>query len=421
MKVDIKDLPKSQKEINVEISVEELQKYYGQASERISKEIKVKGFRTGKIPTDVVKKTVGEAAIMEEAAQIAVRKTFLEILFDKKIDAIGNPDIQITQIAAGNPLKYKAVVYIMPEVKLGEYKGLKSDKKEVKIDKKEIQEVLKQLQKSRTKFVAGKDPVEKGNRVEVDFSAFQNGKMIENGEGKKYPLVVGDGAFIPDFEKELIGMTENEEKKFTVKMPANYHKKELAGQELECQVKVNSIQKSEVPVIDDKFAQELGQKVNTLAELEKDIEKQLLDKKKQEEDERLKMDLIKQVVSKSKMDIPQVLIDSELTKMLEEYKLNIQGAGMIFEDYLKQIGKAEEDIKKDWAKDAEMRVQVNLVLREIAKKEDVKIAKEEIEKEVDMLEQVYPEVKKNRQNAANFVENRKKNEKIFELLVKESK
>lgn len=421
MKVDIKDLPKAQKEINVEVSAEELQKYYGQAAERISKEIKVKGFRTGKIPADVVKKTVGEAAIMEEVAQIAVRKTFIDIIIDKKIDAIGNPDIQITQLAAGNPLKYKAIVYIMPAIELGEYKGLKADKKEIKVERKEVEEVLKQLQKSRTKFVAGKEPIVKGNRVEVDFSAFMDGKMIENGEGKKYPLVVGDGAFIPDFEKELIGMTENEEKKFKVKMPADYHKKELAGQELEFQVKVGSIQKSEVPAIDDKFAQELGQKVNTVAELEKDIEAQLMDKKKREEDERMKMDLIKQVVEKSKMDIPQVLIDSELTKMMEEYKLNIQGAGMSFEDYLKQIGKTEEDIKKDWANDAEMRVKVNLVLREIAKKEDVKIAKEEIEKEVDMLEQIYPEVKNNRQNAANFVENRKKNEKIFELLVQEAK
>lgn len=421
MKVDIKDLPKAQKEINVEVSAEELQKYYGQAAERISKEIKVKGFRTGKIPADVVKKTVGEAAIMEEAAQIAVRKTFIDIIIDKKIDAIGNPDIQITQLAAGNPLKYKAIVYIMPEIKLGEYKGLKADKKEIKVERKEVEEALKQLQKSRAKFVAGKEPIAKGNRVEVDFSAFMDGKMIENGEGKKYPLVVGDGAFIPDFEKELIGMTENEEKKFKVKMPTNYHKKELAGQEVEFQVKVGAIQKSEVPAIDDKFAQELGQKVNTVAELEKDIEAQLMDKKKREEDERVKMGLIKQVVEKSKMDIPQVLIDSELTKMMEEYKLNIQSAGMRFEDYLKQIGKTEKDIKKDWANDAEMRVKVNLVLREIAKKEDVKIAKEEIEKEVEMLEQVYPEVKNNRQNAANFVENRKKNEKIFELLVQEAK
>lgn len=421
MKVEIKDLPKSQKEIDVEVSAEELQKYYGQAAEKISKEIKVKGFRPGKVPVDIVKKTVGEATVMEEAAQLAVRKTFIEIVVDKKIDVIGHPDIQITQLAAGNSLKYKAIVYIMPEVKLGEYKGLKANKKEIKIEKKEIQEVLNQLQKSKAKFIAVKDIVENGHRVKVNFSTFQDGKMIENGEGKQYPLIVGDGAFIPDFEKELIGMKENEEKKFKIKMPANYHKKELAGQKVEFQVKVNSVEKSEVPVIDDKFAQELGHKVNTVAELEKDIETHLMDKKKREEDEKIKMNLIEQVVEKSKMDIPQVLVDSELTKMMEEYKLNIQGAGMTFENYLKQISKTEDDIKKDWAKDAEMRVKVNLVLREIAKKEDVKIEKAEIEKEVDNLEQVYPEVKNNRQNAFYFVENRKKNEKVFELLVREVK
>lgn len=422
MKIDIKDLKESQKEIDVEISVKELESYFDKAITKISQNLNIKGFRPGKIPADITRKTAGDMAILEEAAQDAVRKTFIDIVEEKKIEAVGNPDIKITQIAIGNSLKYKAIVSVMPKISLGEYKGLKINKNEIKIEEKEIKKVLEQLQKSKIKFTEIEKAAEKESRVNLDFDAYLNEKLIENGEGKEYPLVLGSGTFLPDFEEKVVGMKKGEEKQFKVKMPKDYHKKELADKEVEFKVKVNSVQKGEIPAIDNDFVKTLGhQGVNTLDELKKDIEKHLLEQKDKEGKEKNRISLMNQIVEKSKMEIPQVLVVSELEKMFEEFKLNIQGAGMKMEDYLRQINKTEEDIKKEWANDAQMRVKMNLVLREIAKKEDIKVDKEEIEKEVVALEQVYPEVKNNRGNAIAFVENRKKNEKVFELLEKNAK
>lgn len=422
MKVDIKNLEKSQKEIIVEIPSEKVVEYYDKAIGKISLNLKIKGFRPGKIPADVVKKTIGEHAIFEEAAEDAVRETFIKVIEDNKIQAIGQPNIQITKLSLGNPVEFKAIVSVMPEISLGQYKGLKPFKKDIEVKEQEIDAVLKNLQKTKTQFVSSNEGAKDGDKLDIDFSAFADGSLIENGEAKKHILILGSNQFLPDFEKQMIGAKTGEEKEFTIKMPAEYHKESLREKEVSFKVKVNSVQTGNIPDLSDEFVKSLGYKINTVADLKKDIKDHLSKQKETAENEKSRIFLIEQVVGESKMDIPQILIDSELSRVLEEYKSRIEQMGVNFKSYLEQNKKSEDDVKKDLSKEAENRVKINLVLREIAKKEDIKADQNDINREFDTLVQMYPEAKtKNKEDVIYYIENSLKNEKVFDFLEKNTK
>jgi len=421
MKNTIKDLPKSQKEISVEISAEEMEKHMNKALDKLAKNIKADGFRDGKVPKEVAEKKLGDAAIFEEASQLAIQDSYMKIIKENKLNPLGQPKAEITKAAPGNSFEYKIIISVMPEIKLGDYKTVFGKMEVKKIDDKMIEKEVQSLQKKKASYLTKDESAEKGDRVEIDFETRVGGVKLEGGESKNHPLIIGEGKFVPGFEDKIIGMKKDDEKEFDLVFPENY-KKDLAGKKASFKVKINLVQKVNLPELNDEFAKGLG-KFENMEDLKKNIRKGMTMEEEGKAKEKLRGELIDQVVEKTTAEIPEVLIESELTNMLNEFKNNITKTGIEFEEYLKNVNTNLEKLKIEWQPMAEKRTKTGLVMREISLQEEIKISDEEIEQKVNETLKFYPneeELRKNmdlekfKDHMAGVI----MNEKVFEILEK---
>ena len=282
-------------------------------------------------------------------------------------------------------------------IELANYKGLKIKRNKLKVEKEEVDKSLDYLRQSRAKIVTVNKPAKKGDRVEIDFEFRSGGVKIEDGASKNHPLILGDGRFLPGFEKELEGMERNQEKEFSLKAPANWPDKRIADKNLDFKVKMNLVQEREIPELNDEFAKSLGH-FESLDALKKNIEQGLFEEKEIKENQRIRIELIEKVAQESKMEIPFSLIEQELERMLAEFKYSINSLGLDFDKYLKEINKTFEEIKKDWRGQAEKRVKIALCLRAIADKENIEVSDEEIAERTNQDLKHYPNVEEAKKN-----------------------
>jgi len=344
MNVTTKKLPKSQVELTVELSIEELKPYIQQAVAEISKESVIAGFRPGKAPYEIVEKQVGAMKIYQQAAEKAIQKTYPQAIIDNKLLTVGPPKIAVEKIAPNNPLVYKATAALLPNVKLGDYKKIKEGRKEVGVEAKEVDGTLNNLQKMFGKEKRVSRPVQKGDKVEMDMNTYVDKVPIDGGKSENHPVTVGEGHFIPGFEDNLVGLVEGQTKEFQLKFPKEYHRKDLAGKPVDFKVKMKSIFEIEKPDLDDNFAKTAG-KFEKLDDLRRQIEKNIHQEKTAKEQQRWELAVIEQIINKSSFDeIPDILVESELHKMLHELEHEVTGQGMKFEDYLSSIKKSKEDL-----------------------------------------------------------------------------
>lgn len=388
MKVTIQKQPKSKVELTIEVTPKELDPYLDQAASNLSKDINIPGFRPGKAPRNLVEQKVGVFKVYEEAANLALPKTYVKVLIENDIEAIGPPQVKLEKLAPGNPMVYKATLSVLPEIKLPDYKKIKVKEKKVEVKDEQIENTLKEIQKSRAKIKTVSRAAQKGDRVEIDFKTYLNKVPIENGESKNHPLILGQGYFVPGFEKELIGMKEKEEKEFTLRFPQKYHQKHLADKDVDFKVKMNLVQEVELPKIDDQFAQSLG-KFKDLQALKNQIKENLQDELEDKEKTRCEMEIMDKIAQECEMEIPEMLVEAELEKITQELKGIIETQGGNFENYLKSIKKTEKELKEQLLPQAKKRVKVGLILRAIAKKENIKISDQEVEEERQKTLQAY--------------------------------
>lgn len=383
MEFSIQKLPKSQIEIFFEISTDEFKDYFEKAIENLGKEIELEGFRKGKVPKEILESKINQSEILEEATDLAIKENYVRAILENKIEVISSPEIEIIKIAKGSPLEFKAKVSVLPEINLPDYKKIASDieRKEVFVEEKEIEESINWLQKSRAKFIFKKEPAKFGDFVEIEFQSPQ----IEGGLKRKDSFILGQGHFIPGFEKNLEGMTEGLEKEFSLKFPDNYFQKELTGKEVIFKVKMNSVQKIELPEITDSWAKNLGNFKN-LAAFKKSVEEEIKTEKEIEESLRIRQEILKKITENSSFETPETLIESEKNRIFNNFKNKISETFKTpFEDYLNKIKKSEKEVRDSFSEEAQIIVKNLLILREIAKLEKIEVSQEEINKETDEI------------------------------------
>jgi len=397
MKVEVKKLPKSLAEMTIEVSVFELQPFLANTAAAMSKEMNFPGFRPGKAPYDLVKEKVGEAAIYQEAAEDIIRKTYPRAVIEEKLEAVGQPKITLEKLAPGNPLIYKALVSLLPKIELGDYKKIKAKKKEAKVDRKEIDKAIEDLQRMYGKEISVERAAAKGDKVEVDFDVYLDNVPLEGGTSKKHPLIIGEGNFIPGFEENLVGMAKEQVKEFKLRFPKDYHKKDLADRLAEFKVKMRGVYKIELPTLNDEWAKTVG-KFENFASLQKHFDETIKKEKADREEQRFEVKILDDIINKSKFEeIPSLLIDSELDKMMKEMEHDLSHQGLKFEDYLKGLKKSMEELKNELTPAAAKRIKTALLVRHIAKEEKIHVTPEEIEEEIKKTKALYknqPEITK---------------------------
>jgi len=390
MKVTKGEIQKAQIELTVEISAEEFKPFIERGAEAISKEVKIEGFRPGKVPFDVLKQKVGEMAILEEASRLAVNKTLDQAMKEhlEGKDIMGQPQINITKLAPGNPLEFKVILTILPEVILPDLKNAKVKIKKVEIKPEEIETMISQLREMRVREVITDKEAKEGDKLIVDIQIYLDKVPVEGGQGKGTAVIIGKDYIVPGFDKQLIGMKKGEGKEFKLPYPENHYMKNLAGKLVELKVKVTDVFERELPEVNDEFASGFGLK--HAQELKDNIAKSIEAERIQKEEQRAEIEMLEKLIKEAKYgDIPDSVISHEAESMIHELEHEVTHQGGKFEDYLQSLKKTKEQLMLEVTPEALKRVKISLLIREIAIKEKVTVSEKEIDDKVEELSKQY--------------------------------
>ncbi len=384
----LKQLPKSQVELVITVTPADYKKDMESAAARLSERAAIHGFRPGKAPYEIVKQNLGEIKILEEALQAIVEKNFFEAVKTEKLDTIGMPEITIEKMAPGNDFVFKAVAALLPSVKVADLSKIDAKKKEVVVGDKEINDVLDNLRKMQAKEVVKEGVATKEDKIEVAMNMSINKVPVEGGQAPKHQVYLSEPHYIPGFAEQLVGLKKDEVKEFSLKFPDEHYQKHLAGKNIDFHIKVNDVYSIEYPEINDELAIKLGQK--SVEDLKEILMTNLKQEAQNKEDQRIEAELLEKVILASEFsEVPDVLITSEKQKMFYELKNSLQEQGIEFEKYLKDLKKTEEEIGNDFSDRALVRVKAALISRQIAKENDIKVEKEELDKEIAIIKVTY--------------------------------
>ena len=383
MSVQVENLEHNMAKLTIEVAAEELEKALDSAYQKQKKQISVPGFRKGKVPRAMIEKMYGAGVFYEDAANILMQQTYAGAVDESGVDIVSRPTVEVTQIEKGQPFIYTAEVAVRPEVTLGKYMGVTVTKIDTSVSDEENQ----RNKNARTVTVTDR-PVAEGDTAVIDFEGFVDGVAFEGGKAEDYPLTIGSHTFIDTFEDQLVGKNAGDEVEVNVTFPEQYQAADLAGKPATFKVKINEIKAKELPELDDEFAQDAAG-VDTLAEYKEEIKKNLTEKKETEAKKTKEDEAIQKIIDKSKMDLPEAMIETQCETMVEEFAQRIAQSGLTMEQYLQFSGMTVDQLKDQVRPEATTRIQSSLVLEQIAKEENIEVTDADIDAEVEKMAKAY--------------------------------
>ena len=402
MSTQVEKLEHNMVKLTVEVSAEEFAKAVKAAYNKNKNKITIPGFRKGHAPQQLIEKLYGPVIFFEDAANALINQTYNEEAESTGLEFVSRPEFDVDQIEKGKPFIYTATVAVRPEVKLGQYRGLEVTRQETLVSDDEINEELKREQEKNSRLVEVERPVQDGDTVILDYSGSVDGEKFDGGTAENQTLVIGSGSFIPGFEEQLVGMAKDETKDITVTFPEEYHAEELAGKEAVFTCTLHKIQEKELPELDDEFAQDVSE-FETLDEYKKSIMDRLTERKQRSAKAAQENEAVDKVIAASEMDIPEAMIDSQVTSMYQDYARQLQSQGIPIDTYLQYMGTTEEKVKSDMRPQALKQIQTRLVLEEVAKAESLEPNDLRLEEEIDKIAKQYQmETEKLKQSIGDF-------------------
>ena len=389
-----------------------------------AKYFNIPGFRKGKAPFKIVERYYGDSIFYEDAFNELAPVVYDEEIKENKIEVASRPQVDVVQMEKGKDLIFTAIVATKPEVKLGKYKEIPLKKIEYKVTDEDIDHEINHMAEHNSRMVTVEDrEVKDKDIVTIDFEGFTDGKPFEGGKAENHDLTIGSKTFIPGFEDQIIGMKIGEEKDIKVTFPEDYFSKDLAGKEATFHVVLHGIKEKQLPTIDDEFAKDVSE-FDTLKELKDSIK----EKMEKENEERAKHETedaaIEEVCKNTNIDIPEGMVELEIDNIMQNLDQRLSYQGLNLEQYLKMMGKSEEDFRKDYKEQAEKNVKTRLVLEQIVKdekiKEDEKYIKEKIEEMAKQYNRKVEDLEKN-EELKNYLAESSKTEQAVELIVKNAK
>ena len=376
--------------LTIEVPTEEWSKAIAAAVKRIANQVNIHGFRRGKAPRRIVEREVGLAAILDEAYEKLGPKVFNEAMDEEKLELATYPKFERVTVEEDKPLVFKAIVTPKPEVKLGEYKGLKIEKKTEEVTEEQVAQHIDKMRERQAKLVDAPEgaAAKKGDLVTLDFKGFTDGEAFEGGEGKDYPLQIGSGSFIPGFEDQLVGAKAGEEREVKVKFPEDYHEKKLAGKDAVFKCVIHAIRHKELPALDDAFV-EKASVFHTVDELKKDVREKMEKAAATKAENDLRVAAIDKAAENITVDIPPVMIEDRITQMIQELAMRLEQQGMKFEQYLQYSGSDMTKLRNEYRETAAKNVRTDLMLEAVAKAENIKVEPADLDSEVAMMAQMY--------------------------------
>lgn len=376
--------------LTIEVDADQFNEGLNAAFKKVVKNLNVPGFRKGKMPRPLFEKRFGVEALYQDAVDILLPNAYENAIKETGIEPVDRPEIDIEQIEKGKSLIIKATVTVKPEVKLGEYKGIEVEAFDTSVSDEDVDNELKSLQERQAELVVKEgEAAESGDTVVIDFEGSVDGEVFEGGKAENYSLELGSGSFIPGFEDQLVGVAAGEEKEVEVTFPEEYHAAELAGKPAVFKVKIHEVKTKELPELDDEFAKDVDEEVETLDALKEKIKKRLEDSKKHEAEHHVKDTVVEKAAENSEVDVPAAMIQTEVDRMMKEFEQRLEMQGMNLELYFQFSGQDEDALREQMQEDAAKRVRINLTLEAIANIENIEASEEDVNAELEKMAEMY--------------------------------
>ncbi|ALS35657.1 trigger factor [Enterococcus rotai] len=368
-----------------------IEKGLKQAFDKVKKNLNVPGFRKGKVSRQVFNRMYGEEALYEDALNAVLPEVYEAAVKEAGIDPVSQPKIDVESMNKGEDWVVTAEVTVKPEVKLGEYKNLTVEKQDREVTDEDLDARIQRELDAQAELVIKEDEAAvEGDTVVIDFEGFKDGEAFEGGKGENYSLELGSNSFIPGFEEQLVGKKAGEEVEVKVTFPEDYQAEDLAGKEAVFQVKVHEVKAKELPTLDDEFAKDVDDSVESLDELKEKYRKELTESKEAAATEAKDEAAIRQAVDNAEIvDLPHVMVHDEVHRSMDEFLNNMQRQGIAPDMYYQLTGTTEADLHKQFEAEAEVRTKTNLVIEAIAKAEDIEVSQEDMDKEINELAEQY--------------------------------
>jgi trigger factor len=351
--------------------------------------------------------------IVNNALDIAIPTVLTEVVQKEKLEIIAKPKVEVIST---EPIKFKAIAPVFPEIKVDGYEKVKVKAKEVKVDQKDVDGAIDRVTKQFVEWKEVLRPIEKGDKAEVDFEGFdEGGAALEGTESKNHPLIIGENMMVPGFEDHLIGMKTGEEKDFELTFPKDYHKENFQNKKVKFHVKVVKAEKAEYPEINEEFIEKITGQKKKVDDFKKDVERDLTEFKKSEERKKLENELLEKFLDVTKTEFSDILVDEEVDHMVREMKHDMQHKGLKFEDYLTHLKKTEEEMRGEMKKEATKRITLRFGLHEIMNKEKVEVPEEKITEQMKQVPNITPE---NERQIKGQITNSLKITQLFDRFIK---
>ena len=390
MSLQVENLEHNMAKLTITVSAEEVEKALQAAYLKQRSKISLPGFRKGKVPRQMIEKMYGPEVFYDEAANHMISEAYGKAYDECELEIASQPTIDVVQLEKGKDFIFTAEVAVKPEVKLGEYKGLKVDKVSTRVMQKEVDEEIEKERERNARTVEVTDrAVQDKAIVTLDFEGFVDGVAFEGGKGENYPLTIGSGAFIPGFEEQLIGAEIDKETEVKVTFPEEYQAKELAGKEAVFKCTVHEIKAKELPELDDEFASEVSEEAETLEDYKAEVKAKIKERKENEGKEKKENQAVEQAVANAEIDLPAPMVDLQAKQMADDFARRIMQQGMSVEQYFQFTGLNEEKMMEELKPQAEKRIRTRLVLEAIVAAENIEVSDERLDEELQKMADSY--------------------------------
>jgi trigger factor len=389
MNSKLEKIEKNTATLEIEVSEEQFEKGIQKAYKKNVGRFNIPGFRKGKAPRVIIERYYGEGVFYEDAINEVCPEAYQAAVDQHKLHPVDRPEIDIVQLEKGKPFIFKAIVTVKPEVVLGDYKGIRVEKKEYPVTDEDVDKELENMRNANARMVAVEGrPAKKDDMVIIDYKGFVGEEQFEGGTAENQPLVLGSGHFIEGFEEQLIGAKAGDSVEVKVTFPEDYHAEHLAGKEAVFKVDVKEIKEKELPDLDDEFAKDVSE-FETLEDLKKDIRKKLEERAAHRAKHETEDEVIKKVTELSEIDIPEVMIEKQIDSMVRDFEMQLMYQGLKLEGYLEHYKKSMEEFRDGLRSEATERVRTQLTLEKVSQVEGITASEEELDKELEEMAKRY--------------------------------
>lgn len=381
-------LEKNQHELQFSIDAASFNDAIAKAYKREAGKYNIPGFRKGKAPRHMIEKMYGEDVFQYSAVNDLFPAEYDKAVEASGIEPVDRPEVDIVSMNTEDGVVLKAVVTVKPEMKVGNYIGLKAEKAANTVEDAAVDAEVNRLRERNARLVAREGKAQDGDITDIDFEGFVDGEAFDGGKGEHFSLTLGSGQFIPGFEEQIVGHEAGEEFDVNVTFPEDYHAKELAGKAAVFRVKLNEVQYKELPVADDEFAKDVSE-YDTLDEFKASIRKNMEEAAEKQAELEVENALVDQLVATLEGDIPPVMIETRIDEMVRDFDYRLSQQGLRLADYLKYIGGDEAKFREGFKEQAEKQVKMRLALEAVAKAENIEASEEDFENEVKRIADTY--------------------------------